>query len=132
MDLLTLLRTQWDRAAAWVSIAIGALALVIGWVGVSGTGLTAEQIPYVISGGLGGIFLLGLGAMLWLSADMRDEWRLLEELRRALEGEDAASATAQAPLDLEATTTLMEPAPADRVVASVGSNGARRQLRAQR
>jgi hypothetical protein len=132
MDLLTLLRTQWDRAAAWVSIAIGALAMIIGWVGVSGTGLTAEQIPYVISGGLGGIFLLGLGAMLWLSADMRDEWRLLEELRRALEGDDAAPASAQAPSDPEATRTLRVPAPADREVASVGSNGARRQLRAQR
>lgn len=85
MDLLTLLRTQWDRAGAWVAIALGALAVVVGWVGVSGTGLTAEQIPYVISGGLGGIFLLGLGAMLWLSADMRDEWRVLEQLREQLE-----------------------------------------------
>jgi hypothetical protein len=129
MDLLTLLRTQWDRAAAWVSIAIGALVLVVGWVGVSGTGLTAEQIPYVISGGLGGIFLLGLGAMLWLSADMRDEWRLLDELRRTLEADDAP---APAPADDgTAASTLVEPVLSEREAIPTSRNGARRQLRAQ-
>jgi hypothetical protein len=105
MDLLTWLRHEWDRAGAGVAIAAGGIALVLGWVGVSGTGITAEQIPYVVSGGLGGLFLLGLGAMLWLSADMRDEWRVLEEIRAAAappakdEDGDEAEAT---PLDVEA------------------------------
>jgi hypothetical protein len=43
-------------------------------------------MPYIASGGLGGIFLLGLGSTLWLSADLRDEWRKLDEL-----GEDGTS-----------------------------------------
>lgn len=94
MDLMTFLRSQWDRAGAWVAVAVGALLLVLGWLGVSDTPYVAEQIPYVVSGGLGGIFLLGLGAVLWLSADLRDEWRLLEEIRKAQEGAaDAAPAT---------------------------------------
>ena len=51
----------------------------------------AEQIPYVISGGLTGIFALGVGVMLWLSADLRDNWRKLDELRAAGEAEVPAA-----------------------------------------
>jgi hypothetical protein len=75
---------QWDRAAAWAAVAAGAIMLIVGWVEVSGTGFPAEQIPYIISGGLGGIFLLGLGATLWLSADLRDEWRKLDRIEQAI------------------------------------------------
>lgn len=91
MDFLTFLRTQWDRVGAWVAISLGAIFLIIGWLGVSNTAYTAEQIPYVLSGGLGGIFFLGLGAMLWLSADLRDEWRLLAELREQDDDEKAVA-----------------------------------------
>lgn len=80
MDLMTWVRNQWDRVGAWVLVALGGIALVLGWVGVTGTPYTFEQIPYVISGGLGGLFLLGVGAMLWISADLRDEWRKLDRL----------------------------------------------------
>ena len=100
------LRNQWDRAGAWLCVIAGAIALVIGYFGVSGTLETGKQIPYVVSGGLVGLFLLGLGALLWLSADLRDEWRKLDRLERAVLGtgpeidaSDAATArvTAAAP-----------------------------------
>lgn len=85
MDLRTWLTLQWDRVAGWVAVLAGAVALIVGWVGVSGTAYQSEQIPYIVSGGIGGLFLLGLGGLLWLSADMRDEWykldRVEEELR---------------------------------------------------
>jgi hypothetical protein len=80
MDFLKILRFQWDRVFACVAIAVGAFALLLGWLGVSREVLPAAQIPYIISGGLGGVFLLGLGAVLWLSADLRDEWRQLREI----------------------------------------------------
>lgn len=80
MDLVKWIRNQWDRVLAWVLAAAGALALILGWLGVTDTPYSWEQIPFVISGGLGGIYLLGLGAMLWFSADLRDEWRKLDEL----------------------------------------------------
>jgi len=60
--------------------AAGAIALIVGYVGVSGTLETGKQLPYVVSGGLAGLFLLGLGALLWVSADLRDEWRKLDAL----------------------------------------------------
>lgn len=80
MDVMTWIRAQWDRVAAWLMIAGGLISLLVGWVGVSHTAYLAEQIPYVVSAGLFGLFLLGLGATTWLSADLRDEWRKLDEL----------------------------------------------------
>ena len=80
MDFLKILRFQWDRTLAWAALAAGALTLLLGWLGVSRQVLPAAQIPYIVSGGLGGVFLLGLGAVLWLSADLRDEWRQLREI----------------------------------------------------
>lgn len=96
MELLNWLRNQWDRAGAWVLVSGGAAALLVGWLGVSRTPYTVEQIPYIVSGGLGGIFLLGLGAMLWLSADLRDEWRVLDEIRRQQGTRDDTSGDATA------------------------------------
>lgn len=80
-----LLRQQWDRLAAVVAVAVGAVAVVLGWVGVSGHAYLANQLPYLISGGIGGLFLLGLGATLWISSDLRDEWQKLDRLERAID-----------------------------------------------
>jgi hypothetical protein len=91
MDPTKWLRLQWDRTLAWALVVAGAVALIIGWVGVSGSAYSAEQLPYIISGGIGGIFLLGVGATLWLSADLRDEWRKLDRIEEALQQRDAAS-----------------------------------------
>ncbi len=84
MDILRYVRNQWDRVGAWASIVAGLIALLFGYLGVSGTLETGEQIPYVVSGGMVGLFLLGLGALLWLSADLRDEWRKLDAIDRHL------------------------------------------------
>jgi hypothetical protein len=84
MNLGNWLRLAWDRAAAVALIAAGAVALVLGWVGVSGEAFPAKQLPYLISGGIAGVFVLGLGALCWLSADMRDEWTKLDRIEGAL------------------------------------------------
>jgi hypothetical protein len=88
MDRMKLVRTQWDRVGAWVAFGLGGLALLLGWLGVSDSVLAAEQLPYIISGGLGGIALIAVGATLWLSADLRDEWTELHALARQLEQAD--------------------------------------------
>jgi hypothetical protein len=84
MDLSKLLKSQWDRVGAWLLVLAGALALIFGWVGVSGKAYLANQLPYVISGGIGGLFLLGVAATLWLSADLRDEWQKLDRIEQVL------------------------------------------------
>lgn len=82
MNIVRWARLQWDRVTAWICIFAGGIAIVTGWAAVGREALTAQQIPYIISGGIGGLFLLGVGAVLWLSADLRDEWRKLDEIAR--------------------------------------------------
>lgn len=55
---------------ALVAGVVGAVALLVGYFGVSGTLDPAKQLPYLISGGVGGLFLLGVAAALLFSADL--------------------------------------------------------------
>lgn len=84
MDVMTRLRSQWDRTMAGLVGLAGVTVLVLGWFGVSGTAYPAEQLPYIISGGIGGLFLLGLSTALWLSADLHDEWRKLDRIEQSI------------------------------------------------
>jgi hypothetical protein len=84
MRLGTLIRVGWDRLSAAVLIAVGAVAVILGWIGVSGADLPSKQLPYLVSGGIGGLYILGVGAMLWLSGDLRDEWSRLGEIKTML------------------------------------------------
>lgn len=85
MDVTRIMREQWDRCLGWAGIALGVVFLILGWVGVSGTGYTAAQIPYVVSGGLGGIVCVATGSILLLSADLQDDWRKLDALEAKLD-----------------------------------------------
>ncbi|MBA3741633.1 hypothetical protein [Sporichthya sp.] len=102
MGFLKYIRAQWDRSAAVLAAVIGLVSLLLGWIGTSGTEHLAKQMPYIVSGGMAGIFFLGVGAVLWISADLRDEWRELRslgaqlreeklELRLAVDGVQAAT-----------------------------------------
>ena len=89
------LRFQWDRALAVAAFAAGAIALLLGWLGISGLTNTAAQMPYVVSGAVFGLFCLGIGATFWLSADLRDEWRKLDEIHAAITDEERDISLAQ-------------------------------------
>lgn len=94
MNLLKYARVQWDRAGAVIAAILGAVFLIFGYLGTSDTEYIAEQIPYVISGGLAAVVLFVVAGVLWLSADLRDEWRELaaqgDDLRAFLENETAS------------------------------------------
>jgi len=81
------LKNQWDRTVAVVATLVGGLAILLGWLGASDAKLTTEQLPYLASGAVFGLFALGVGATLWLSADLRDEWRKLDEINQGLRAE---------------------------------------------
>jgi uncharacterized membrane protein YfcA len=116
MGFMNWVRVQWDRAAAMAAMLIGLLALLLGWIGVSGQAYVAKQLPYVISGALFGIFMIGVAAVLWLSADLRDEWRELRGIRLELRDQRVAkSVTTQLDhTDLDQTSEISSLAMSDR------------------
>lgn len=91
MELKRLLRNQWDRTLAIVLALAGLVAIYLGYRGVADALVPSEQIPYLASGAVGGLFLLGAGATVWLSSDIRDEWRRIDDLIEALESSDVGN-----------------------------------------
>ena len=111
---MTWLRAQWDRAGAAGLCGLGVILLVIGWFGVSNTTYAAEQVPWVISCGIGGLFSLGVAAVLWLSADLQDEWRKLDSLEAALRETATVPAPAPPVLPEQVPVSVPTSAPAVR------------------
>lgn len=67
------LKNRWRTLLGWASIAGGGVALLVGWLGVSGETLVAKQLPYLVSGGLGGLVLIGAGVGVLIADDLRSE-----------------------------------------------------------
>jgi len=116
MDLMTWLRAEWDRVLGFTLIAFGAILLVLGYLGVSDSPYVAEQLSYIASGGLGGLFLLGAGATLLILADLHDEWRKLDRVEAILSGQvpfpTPAQSNGQAPASAPAPAAAPVGAPA--------------------
>ena len=120
MDLRSWLEAQWDRALAVGLVLLGALALLLGWLGIDDALYPGQQIPYVLSGGIGGLFAVGVGAVLWLSADLRDEWRKLDEIDQKLDRileQQQAPAPAPEPADGDAPPARRRARPPRRAAA---------------
>lgn len=64
----------------WVLVGLGALFILFGWIGISGEALVAKQMPFLISGGLGGMLLVGIGAVFLATEDMRRDSGRLDRL----------------------------------------------------
>ena len=69
----------------WVLLAIAALFILGGWIGVSGTPVVAKQIPYVVSGGIFGVFLAIFGAYFLGTEELRKDSGRLDRLERMVE-----------------------------------------------
>ena len=89
--LWTYLKAQWDRAIAVGCLVIAAITMLNGYLGISDTPHVAEQLPYFISAGAFGVALCAVAGMMWVSADLRDEWRELRSLRAELAASEAAA-----------------------------------------
>ncbi len=77
-------RLQRSRLLAIALVVAGAVVLLVGWIGTASAVHAAQQLPFIISGGLGGVSLIGLGAAMWLSSDLADEWTKLDLVEAAL------------------------------------------------
>ena len=85
MDFKRFLRAEWDRVAGYAFVLAGAVALVFGFVGVRTAADVIDEISYLVTGGIGAIFLLGVGATLLLSADLHDDFRKLDRVEAKLD-----------------------------------------------
>jgi len=69
----------------WVLAAAGAVALFIGWFGVSGQSLTAKQLPYLVSAGLTGVALFIMAGVFLATDDIRRQFERIGELERKVD-----------------------------------------------
>jgi len=79
------LRAEWDRVAGYGCLAVGLALLVAGFQGVRHAADVIDEISYLVSGGIGAVFLLGIGATLLLSADLHDDFRTLHRIEEQLD-----------------------------------------------
>lgn len=107
----------------WILIALGALLMLLGYFGVSREALPAKQIPYLVSGGIGGMFLAVLGAYFLGTQQLRnDSGRLdrLEQMVQDLHGALLTRADAPASTNGSRAVAREESAPARRVIVVPG------------
>ena len=71
---------RWRAVLAWVLMAAGGVAILVGWYQVRDLPEVFLQMPYLISGGVGGAVLIGLGAALLITQDFRDDKQRLSAL----------------------------------------------------
>jgi hypothetical protein len=81
---------QWVWSAirpivGWTLALAGAVALFVGWWGVSGQALTSKQIPYLVSAGLTGVALFIMAGVFLATDDMRRQFAQISELQRKVD-----------------------------------------------
>jgi hypothetical protein len=69
----------------WALAVIGAVLILIGYLGVAHEALVAKQIPYLVSGGIGGMVLVAVGAFLLGTDDVRKQLQRVEHLETMVE-----------------------------------------------
>jgi len=82
------MKKDWRELAAVAFAVLGGVLMVVGWVGVSQTTEVVDQLPYLFSGGLGGLVCVVIGLGLYVARNhARDQARIdeLSEHLRALE-----------------------------------------------
>ena len=94
----------------WVLIGLAALFILIGWIGVSGTPVVAKQIPYVVSGGIAGVFLAVAGAYFLGTEELRKDSGRLDRLERMVN-------------ELHEVLLAREDAPAPKPASAPATNG---------
>jgi hypothetical protein len=73
------------KVTAAVCAVLGLMAVVIGYLGVRGEADMVLQLPYLASGGIGGLALIGIGAMALIRAQMQEQSARFSQLAEELD-----------------------------------------------
>ncbi|HEV7685330.1 MAG TPA: hypothetical protein VGQ80_02100 [Acidimicrobiia bacterium] len=71
---------DWRQAVGGLLIMAGLLTVSVAWFGVSGTTSTTAQLSYMTSGGLGGVGLIIIGALFFISFEHARDRQALSHL----------------------------------------------------
>jgi len=74
----------------WILVGAGLLLILIGYLGISREALVAKQLPYLISGGIGGLALIGFGTMLVGTEDLKRTQERIDHLEDLVDDLHAA------------------------------------------
>lgn len=69
----------------WILIALGGIAILLGYLGVSREALVAKQLPFLISGGITGMVLVAVGAFFLGTEDVRRQLARLDDVERKID-----------------------------------------------
>lgn len=120
----------WVRAAVrpwfgWILIGVGALLMLGGYLGVSREALPAKQMPYLVSGGIGGMFFAVLGAYFLGTQALRDDSGRLDRLEQMVQ--DLHQVLLRRP-DAPDLTVVLDTAAANGSASSNGAAGPARRV----
>jgi hypothetical protein len=66
----------------WILVALGVLAIALGYWGVANQSIVAKQLPYVVSGGILGLGLVAVGAYYLVTEELRSDSGRLDRLEQ--------------------------------------------------
>jgi len=69
----------------WILTGLGALAILFGYLGLSRKAFVGEQLPYLISGGIGGMALVIVGGVFLATEDIRRNLARVDDLQQTVD-----------------------------------------------
>ena len=78
-------RLSWRQVGAAAFLLLGGVLIVVGWVGVSQNNQVWQQMPYFVSGGIGGLALVLVGLGLYNAHQHAVDQAQVGELCRRLQ-----------------------------------------------
>lgn len=82
--ILKRMAVRWDRAVGGALVMSGVALVIGGVIGVHQSRFVIEDLSYILSGGIGGLLLLTIGAAILVCADLHDECQELDRLETAI------------------------------------------------
>jgi hypothetical protein len=90
----------------WILVAVGAVMIIVGYLGVAHQVLVAKQLPYLVSGGILGVAVVAVGVMFIATEQLRHDADRLDRLERLVDDlHEVLLSHPDAPAPAEAVTS---------------------------